>query len=61
MTLDPLEHRALLRTVIDILAEPLEGEAKEEFVRGHVKAMNKVAPALGKQQKRQFFRIVESE
>lgn len=61
MPTDPLETRAILRAVIDVLAEPLEGEAKEQFVRGAIKAMNKTAPAPGKTQKRQSFTVISSE
>lgn len=59
MTFDALENRQFLRTVIDILAEPLEGEDKELFVRKSVDTMNRIEPAPGKAQKRRHFRVID--
>lgn len=54
-----LENRLILRAVVDILAEPLKGEARETFVKNSDAIINRAAPAPGKSQKRMEIKPVE--
>ncbi len=56
---DNLEYRLLLREAAKIIAEPLEGEARDKFLANSDAIINKEAPAPAKSQKRHSFRIVE--
>lgn len=59
MPLNSLERRQVIRRAIAILAEPLEGEAKETFIREATRRMNREEPAPAKEQRRRQLRVVE--
>lgn len=53
-----IEQRAVMRAAIECLAEPLQGEAKEQFLAGAEATFNRALPAPGRQHMRMYLRAV---
>lgn len=53
-----IEQRQLRRMVIEFLAQPLEGAAREAFIADAEERMKRELPAPGRQQMRSYLSIV---
>lgn len=53
-----VEQRAVMRAAIECLAEPLEGDAKDQFLREAERKLNKALPAPGRHHMKLYLRQV---
>ena len=56
-----VERRILMRAAIDTLAEPLTGDARDQFLADAEVRISSSLPAPGKTQMRNYLRAVRSE
>lgn len=54
-----IEQRLLRRAIIDILAAPLGGDARERFCTDAEADLNRSLPAPGRQQMRASLRVID--